>query len=452
MIISVSRIILAFLLFGAFVVSIINFEFVRRGVAAIFANFKAPFVAWTFLFVGIFLVSERKSSEGLYLDKFVLFQIAMVSIAGIIVFIGYLSRINKVLQNTNSILIFLFLYGIVGIVSGSYSPSYLLSIYKSSLVIIDVILCAVVLSYQPNAYYIRKLINLSYLFYGFLMFTVIMGALLRPESAFEKMPGIFGFMMQGVLPILNANEVTFIAAVLSLIIINRIFDACGLKEKSLLYTFLACSLSVMVLSQSRTSTLAFFCSYLLILILRKKVLLLVSIILLALLLVVGGTMRYADDYFRRGQTEKNFETLSGRTIAWNAGWEKIKESPVLGYGVGSVRSGFVLDKYKLGHMHNAFLEVLVNTGFVGFMFWFPTLLMVAVTIMRKAYIPPGAEYLTLSFYIEMKALLVCSLIRMMTGEVFVVHNYNFILYICLIAYAVLLRQEKLRIQTELRAM
>ena len=56
---------------------------------------------------------------------------------------------------------------------------------------------------------------------------------------------------------------------------------------------------------------------------------------------------------------KGFFTLSGRTVVWEAGWNRFKESPIIGYG-------FHADRLLLGtHMHNAVLHASIQTGLLG---------------------------------------------------------------------------------------
>jgi len=54
-----------------------------------------------------------------------------------------------------------------------------------------------------------------------------------------------------------------------------------------------------------------------------------------------------------------FFNLSGRRAVWAAGWDMFKGSPILGYG-------FHADRLLLRtHMHNAFMQALVQTGLIG---------------------------------------------------------------------------------------
>ncbi len=60
-----------------------------------------------------------------------------------------------------------------------------------------------------------------------------------------------------------------------------------------------------------------------------------------------------------GFIPESFFEFTGRTAVWADGWTLFKESPVVGYG-------FHADRLKFGtHMHNSFMQALVQTGFLG---------------------------------------------------------------------------------------
>ena len=387
------------------------------------------------LFVGIFLFFER-TLERKSIDILMLFQIIMVALAGLIVLVTLLGRINKTLANLGIAIFCLLGYGGIGIISGLYSPDAVLSIYKSSIIIIDICLCATILSYQPHKYYVNKFITLTYLFYSFLILSVMTGAIFWPARAFEPWSGMFGFILNGALPIMNPNDVTFMTAIIGLVTVNRLLDK-NYKNRSmkLLYlVFLVCVLSVMILSQSRTSIIAFTIAFYYLLILRKRGTFFFVSLFITIALLIGGVAADVVKYMRRGQTDKELSSLTGRVYLWQEGLEKISESPILGYGMASTGFKGVLTKVHAGHLHNAFLEVMLGTGLLGFAFWFTALMLTFLRIFFSIPRTLAADLKNLS--IEMKILTLCALIRMFTGQTFVLHNYSFFLFICLITFSI----------------
>ena len=84
------------------------------------------------------------------------------------------------------------------------------------------------------------------------------------------------------------------------------------------------------------------------------------------------------------------EITSGRTIAWSYVIPKIGESPLFGYGrLAMIRTGIyqkVMDDYDEGesfpHPHNAYLEMLLDNGYLGFFLVMPFYLVVLFHSLR----------------------------------------------------------------------
>ena len=65
------------------------------------------------------------------------------------------------------------------------------------------------------------------------------------------------------------------------------------------------------------------------------------------------------EYLMRGQTEEEFRSMTGRTRAYDLGLSAIQESPVLGRGQWA-------DRIIIGeHVHNSYLQALLNAGILG---------------------------------------------------------------------------------------
>ncbi len=69
---------------------------------------------------------------------------------------------------------------------------------------------------------------------------------------------------------------------------------------------------------------------------------------------------------------------SGRTEVWPFAWKGIREAPLIGYGrYGFLRSGVAMEyaaagvDEEVGHPHNAYLEMLLDTGVIGFLLVMP---------------------------------------------------------------------------------
>jgi len=125
----------------------------------------------------------------------------------------------------------------------------------------------------------------------------------------------------------------------------------------------------------------------------KKYLLLVPLVILGILWSVPGVAErmaqgFSSDSRDPGHDFAEFESglpdeidlytvTAGRNIAWHFIVEKIGESPVLGYGrMAMARTGLskmLWEEYgeSFPHPHNAYLEMLLDNGFVGFLLTLP---------------------------------------------------------------------------------
>ena len=70
-------------------------------------------------------------------------------------------------------------------------------------------------------------------------------------------------------------------------------------------------------------------------------------------------------YLGRGEDPSKLATLNERTNLWAIAFQRVAERPITGYGLGASR-GLFLDSLKLGGGHNAFVNVLVDVGVIGF--------------------------------------------------------------------------------------
>lgn len=81
------------------------------------------------------------------------------------------------------------------------------------------------------------------------------------------------------------------------------------------------------------------------------------------------------NHFNGEIKEENWNGLNTRLALWTCAIEKIKEKPIIGYGIGDVQAALV-DKYKEKNFilalqsnyntHNQFLDILMASGLFGF--------------------------------------------------------------------------------------
>ncbi len=134
------------------------------------------------------------------------------------------------------------------------------------------------------------------------------------------------------------------------------------------------AVSCLVLSDSRTSTLALIAAFGFYLLRRRPVSAFIvavaagftSLVLLNMDVPWQELMRYVT---RTGRISE-MTTLTGRTDIWYATWNAFLERPLLGYGYGSTKI-LLPEVYRnfwgftVSQAHNLYLQTLVTTGVVG---------------------------------------------------------------------------------------
>jgi O-antigen ligase len=111
---------------------------------------------------------------------------------------------------------------------------------------------------------------------------------------------------------------------------------------------------------------------------------------------------FLGSYFSRSGEASEVMTLSGRTQIWDFAWEKIVESPLLGWGYNSSREilahhvGFA-DGLVVDNAHNLLLQNLLSVGLVGTLPLAGLLLKLIVDIVRGRCAHLSALFVVLAF-------------------------------------------------------
>jgi len=90
-------------------------------------------------------------------------------------------------------------------------------------------------------------------------------------------------------------------------------------------------------------------------------------------LVAGGALvvgfgRPILEFLTRGATVDQIGTLNRRTEIWSLAWESFLQRPFFGLGFNSA-NGVFFDETQLGGAHNAFVNVMIDVGVFGVIWW-----------------------------------------------------------------------------------
>ena len=63
------------------------------------------------------------------------------------------------------------------------------------------------------------------------------------------------------------------------------------------------------------------------------------------------------------------ETLTGRSVIWARLIPYVLNKPFLGHGLGGFWTNAMMEKIGNAHGHNGYLDIILNTGFIGLVFF-----------------------------------------------------------------------------------
>lgn len=403
-------------------------------------------VMWILLLIGLLMFSGRTSQD------IILNPVQNQKWLRIIptLFAGCLTSMYVLKESQFSILfrgplLFYFFYCISSLVSVTYSSYLGYSAWKAVELMIGFIAIAAIISSHEKRINICTVNTINFTWNNILIITVILGAIIFPTSAFYKVYGDVLPQLHGVYPLINSNSLGLMSAIAILYLFSKIIDS-KFERLPLLLSIVVFSI-VFIFAQSRTSMIGLSLSLLGYLFLKKKIKLLISVALIAILLAIISSNILSDlfaSYVLRGRgiQSASIVTLSGRTEGWHVAVEKFSESPIWGYGIASGARYDVMGKVpgreNQGTLHNAFLDVLINNGIMGFVPWIVSYLWTLFILAKRS----------LSFRDDKLAPLLTSIlilfgVRMITGDSLVYHDDSTLMFLGILAYAQLLQLKRL---------
>jgi len=231
---------------------------------------------------------------------------------------------------------------------------------------------------------IKSLFDWTWLLCGLLLITVWLGVLVRPDVAAVKGIGLIGVEIQGIFPWINSNGVGELAAILLVIAATRLL----FRNEHRSPYWLAClvALATLVFAQSRSAITGGLLGLVVVLVFERRLqlLALVGIAGAALLLLTNAGV-VLQQAFMRGQSPDLFYSLSGRVSWWVSAWDVVRENPF--WGIGGYAGRFAvlgpLGVTEASSVHNAWIEILVGVGLIGFLPFVSTFLGIWSNLLRR---------------------------------------------------------------------
>lgn len=222
----------------------------------------------------------------------------------------------------------------------------------------------------------------------------------------------------------NQNGIGMNMAISLLILIHHVFIKKGVKSKGkyLFLLFFPQMINFLLASGSRSGFLSFFIGLIVLLLLNNnrinvKKILVSSIVIFGIFVFINNSKNYS---LLNSRLLASFQEgdLSGRDVFWTDIWVMITKNPLFGIGKTGYKFEFMNITGFYMSPHNMFMEVLVTSGIVGFIFfivfffrilraatfpllkkgeYFPLVLFIPILIMTMVGHPFGAKITWLIF-------------------------------------------------------
>uniref|UniRef100_UPI00406BF9D9 O-antigen ligase family protein n=1 Tax=Sporosarcina sp. FSL K6-1522 TaxID=2921554 RepID=UPI00406BF9D9 len=131
---------------------------------------------------------------------------------------------------------------------------------------------------------------------------------------------------------------------------------------------------------------------------KKLKMIMVSLLCLVVLYVVGSFSQLdVNQIITSRITDFSTDGGSGRFELWGQALTYFMDRPILGIGAFNFSDYYAFDHNEKLYVHNTYLEVLVESGMIGFLFYFSFLVMLAITLFRTR-LHKEKPYIILTFF------------------------------------------------------
>lgn len=328
---------------------------------------------WLLIFLSdlVFRIRDLKTVQDAPLDFWAGYRVALIAAAAFLLVMrlsigrGYwLRSLCSGLPGA------LGLYAVVCVISTFWSVYPEWTLYKSLEYLVDVAVLAAIVSEAGTSERYKTLLDWTWILMALLLASVWAGAVVWPDKAWTHDPGMTGKQLEGVLPQISGNGVGELAAVLAVVSLSRLLGRSGVRSRTAFYGLaFAASSFTLILSQTRSALIAFAFGAALVLLFSRRIAV-ATFLVIAAALVISQTS-FADTfwtYFRRGQDQRQFSTLSGRAEWWASAWNSFLERPLRGFGAyagGRFVALANVSEQTASSLHSTWLEILLGAGIPG---------------------------------------------------------------------------------------
>ncbi|WP_129127853.1 O-antigen ligase family protein [Geomonas oryzae] len=397
------------------------------------------FLVFLSLVAAIFLSGARegKAVGDELIDALRLLRIIILSVMCTMALLAYLLKSKR--ASASASLFFFAIYGLLAMLSGTYSLFPMLSMYKAFEVITFVALGLAVGAYLHTWRDIEDAVNIVLVSVWYLVLSASVGIALAHKEALGNplVDNSFTFTFGGVFPAINPNSLTQFSGILAVCVISWLFTQQRHNSYIGLSIILCVSITTMILAHSRTSLFAFIAATTLVVITYRKILLAASFITLgAFMTLVLPLCDFLMSYFMRGQSSEHFTSLTGRTLFWPLVLDQVYKSPIVGHGFYA--SQFML--FGVPSVDNTYLEVLLGLGIIGLAAFSIVVASVTYNIWLSRHKACTGSLEHRLIWTEIAVIFIFLFFRSLTGPSFQNLNFNLTIFVFVMVCASAIRR------------
>ena len=351
-----------------------------QGLKVLISNLYWYHWVWLLLFLSMQAWRKRDISQikSEPLDTFAAARAIMVAIAGsYLLFRMFMRKTDFLSSWLRGIPGMLMVFVLAVLSSMFWSIYWQWTLYKGCEYAVDVAFLAALLVAIKNVDEFKNLFDWTMLWLGILLFNCWIWAAIDPADALSHnleeggvATGPIALQLAGVFPTVSCNRVGEYSAIVAAVALARLLPVKGVQRVIstwYVWVFLG-ALITMVFAQTRSATGPFLIAVVLIFWFSGRFKHGVAIVLLGTTLMLAtGAGGVFIDYMRRGQTNAEMESLTGRIQWWAMAWKKYTDAPLTGFGAYAAGRFLVMGSFgnNIATMHSDWVETLVGCSFWG---------------------------------------------------------------------------------------
>ncbi|MDH5570222.1 MAG: O-antigen ligase family protein [Gammaproteobacteria bacterium] len=391
-----------------------------------------------------------------------LWRIATVLLAAAIIFMSLVKRggLGLLLKGNFS---YITIYGLLGISTVAFSQLKMMTVFKGFEILVACMIGVAVYMSKDRISsantYIRAV---------FWIYVISVGSALAELAVFgtaghKELVGetpLLSSMMETSYPPMVGNALGYLGALVAFFGVYYFDNAVRNKDSSKLLgsiIFIA-GVTVLFLSYTRSVLLFFVLALMFYFYLEKKIKRIIVILFLgASIFALPGVHDKVLDHLRRGSTDQQLESMSGRTDFWVNIFSRNMLNLIVGEGFAT---GHLFQDYSESSMfgskiavvrnaHNSIAEITISSGFIGVTVWLLLLFRIFRQLLKIRYeLKRNKSYDQLLFHHMIMAVFVLSCMRSLMNNTFVYLTYFYFLLIALAAYGECYVSDLRRIRAE----